>query len=197
MPQHLIREILAPHSIVPVVAFEKKDDPLRLTEYLLQQEIRCIEVTLRTAYAEKAMRDIRSEFGSEMTIGAGTVVKEDQLKSLKDLDIDFLVSPGTTPALIHAFEASKIAYLPGVTTPSEIIQAIHLGLDTLKFFPAELFGGIKTIKTYQSVFSDLKFCPTGGITKESAQEYLSLKNVIAVGGSWIQKDFKNYTTITQ
>ena len=118
-------------------------------------------------------------------VGIGTVVTKEQIIQAKDLGVSFMVSPGINEKLAPHFEESKIAFIPGIATPSEIILGKQLNWNTFKFFPAHLFGGLKSLKTYGQVFPDVKFCPTGGINEDSHQDYLSLQNVISVGGSWI------------
>jgi 2-dehydro-3-deoxyphosphogluconate aldolase/(4S)-4-hydroxy-2-oxoglutarate aldolase len=115
----------------------------------------------------------------------GTVVKVEQIEKAIELGIDFMVSPGLNASLAPHFENSKIAFIPGVATPSEIIEGIQFGWDTFKFFPANLFGGLGALKAYGQVFPNIQFCPTGGITEETYPEYLALPNIISVGGSWM------------
>ena len=188
--QNNIQDILSKHPVIPVVSFEANDNPLEFAQYLLANNIHCIEVTLRTEEAISAVKAIKQSFGSSMAIGIGTVIHSKQIDELKELEVDFLVSPGTTEELVFALKASHIPFITGVSSPSDIMQAINMGLKTLKFFPANLFGGMAALKTYASVFKDVKFCPTGGISKQTYKDYLALDNVIAVGGSWMQQDFK-------
>ena len=115
----------------------------------------------------------------------GTVVKVEQIQKAIELGIDFMVSPGLNSILAPHFENSNIAFIPGVATPSEIIEGIQLGYDTFKLFPAEIFGGVKLLKTYNGLFPDIKFCPTGGINEKNYEAYLKLPNVMCVGGSWV------------
>lgn len=177
------------HTLVPVVTFEAQDDPIAFMHYLIDQDVRCIEVTLRTEAGLRAIQQLKNEFGTDALIGAGTVTRPEHVDQLKAIDADFLVSPGLTADLLASMQASGIPYLPGVSTPSEIMQAIEWGLDTLKFFPAHLFGGLPALKAYGQVFGQVQFCPTGGVTSDTASEYLALNNVFAVGGSWFQKGF--------
>lgn len=188
--QNKIQEILSGHKQIPVVSFEADDDPIAFMEYLISKGVYCIEVTLRTSAAFQAIDSLKKRNFSDVIIGAGTVINSKQVEQLESLNVDFMVSPGITPKLEKKLGRSNIAYLPGVVTPSEIIKAKEMGLNTLKFFPAQSFGGLETLKSYQAVFPDIKFCPTGGISQENSGDYLALENVIAVGGSWFQKDFK-------
>jgi 2-dehydro-3-deoxyphosphogluconate aldolase/(4S)-4-hydroxy-2-oxoglutarate aldolase len=121
-----------------------------------------------------------------MDIGVGTLVTNEQIEKAAELGVDFMVSPGISKALAPTFESCGIPFIPGVATPSEIITGLELGWDTFKFFPAHLFGGLDALKTYGQVFPQVKFCPTGGIKADTYEQYLSLSNVISVGGSWLQ-----------
>lgn len=187
--QHQIRTLLADHPHMPVVTFQPGDDVRAFMQFLLQQEVRCIEITLRTAAGMKAIETLRQEMPAEVLIGAGTVTSGAQIEQLKQVQADFMVSPGLTADLQQQMEDSGIPYLPGVATPSEIVAAAEKGLDTLKFFPANLFGGMKALQTYGNVFPGIKFCPTGGVTRETSASYLELSNVFAVGGSWFQAEY--------
>ena len=188
--QNNIRAVLQGHERVPVVTFNEGDDPVAFMRYLLNDGVKCIEITLRTPYGLPAIKAIREAFGKEVVIGAGTVLGPEQLPALKEAQTDFLVSPGATDALIDSMDESGMAYLPGAVTPSEIMHLRSRGLRTLKFFPAHLFGGKDALKAYGQLFPDVVFCPTGGIKKETSNEYLSLSNVFAVGGSWFQKAYQ-------
>lgn len=188
--QNHIRELLQVHSVIPVVAFDKEDDPIQFVKYLQKSGINCIEITLRTDYAYAAILDIKKHFGNDFHVGVGTVVNSLQTKEVEKMKVDFLVSPGTTENIIAAFKSTSIPFISGVATPSEIMYGIDLGLDTFKFFPANLFGGLAALKNYNALFKHLKFCPTGGISKESYKEFLAQENVMSVGGSWLQNDFK-------
>ena len=136
--QNDIRNVMEGHTLVPVVTFNDQDDPLAFMRFLIDQNVRCIEVTLRTEAGLRAIGALKQEFGNDALIGAGTVTRPEHVQSLKEVGADFLVSPGLTQDLLNAMQASGIPYLPGVSTPSEIMQAIEWGLDTLKFFPAHL-----------------------------------------------------------
>ena len=188
--QHNIRAKMMGHHLVPVVTFNDGDDPIAFMEFLMEQGVHCIEVTLRTEAGLKAIGTLKRAFANRALIGAGTVTNPKQVEALVALKADFIVSPGLTPDLHKVFENAGIAYLPGIATPSELMQAIEWGLDTLKFFPANLFGGYDALKAYGQVFPTVQFCPTGGITAETSNKYLDLANVFAVGGSWFQKDFQ-------
>jgi 2-dehydro-3-deoxyphosphogluconate aldolase/(4S)-4-hydroxy-2-oxoglutarate aldolase len=122
-----------------------------------------------------------------MIVGAGTVCSLAQFAKMQDICVDFIVSPGSTPELLAAGRRSSIPYLPGVMTSSEILSVMNYGYQVLKFFPAALAGGLNALKTYGEVYTDVLFCPTGGITGANFREFLALKNVVALGGTWIAK----------
>lgn len=187
--QNGIRATMAGHTLVPVVTFNDLTKVDAFVDYLLAQNVRCIEITLRTEHGLKAIEYIKKNRGSEMLTGAGTVTTPANIQAVKNAGGDFIVSPGLTEKLATALIDSGVPFLPGVSTASEIMKAQEFGLDTLKFFPAHLFGGLEGLKAFGSVFPNIQFCPTGGITKESSKDYLALKSVFAVGGSWFQKDF--------
>jgi len=186
MKQNNIREVLSHHPIIPVINFNDIDEVIPMIEKLKAKNIYCIEITLRTPIAFDAIRLAKETFGSEITIGMGTIVSKDQIAKAQELKVDFLVSPGLSSGLASHFEDSGIPFIPGVATPSDIINGLQFGWDTFKFFPAHLFGGLNALKTYGQVFPQIKFCPTGGITEDSYQSYLALENVISIGGSWLK-----------
>jgi 2-dehydro-3-deoxyphosphogluconate aldolase/(4S)-4-hydroxy-2-oxoglutarate aldolase len=185
MNQFNIREVLAKNLIVPVVTINQLNQVDAIAESLIDQGITCIEVTLRTPVAYDAIAYLKKNYFNKLTIGVGTIISKEQLKKVEALEVDFIVSPGLMEYLAEDLQKAKIPFIPGVVTPSEIMRGIELGYDTFKFFPAEIFGGTKTLKTYSSLFPDIKFCPTGGINHSNYKEYLTLPNVICVGGSWV------------
>lgn len=184
MKQNNIRSVLSKHPVIPVVTFHEVSQVTPQLERLCAAGVSCIEITLRTAVSFEAIAEAKKTFGERMDIGVGTLVSVAQIEKAASLGVDFMVSPGINPALAPALESSGIAFIPGVATPSEIITGLQLGWDTFKFFPAYLFGGLDALKTYGQVFPEVRFCPTGGIKKETHHEYLNLSNVISVGGSW-------------
>lgn len=185
MKQFNIRKVLEKNQIVPVATISDLKDIDALVEKLLKQGISCIEVTLRTSVAIDAIEYLKQNYSNELDIGVGTIVTKEQLQKVVDLEVDFIVSPGLMEHLTEDLQKAKIPFIPGVVTPTEIMRGIALGYDTFKFFPAEIFGGIKTVKAYSNLFPELKFCPTGGINQSNHQDYLALSNVISVGGSWV------------
>jgi 2-dehydro-3-deoxyphosphogluconate aldolase/(4S)-4-hydroxy-2-oxoglutarate aldolase len=187
MKQNNIEQILSAHSVIPVVTIHSLDEVDSIIAALIAKEIRVIEVTLRTAIAFDAIKKMKASYSNEICIGAGTVVNVDQMNEAKSAGVDFIVSPGLEENLIKELQKSGVPFIPGVATPSEIMQGMQLGCTVLKFFPANLFGGLEALKTYAQVFPSIQFCPTGGITEETHSSYLELPNVICVGGSWMMK----------
>ncbi len=187
MIQNNIAAVLAQHSVVPVVTINAEHEIEGIVATLKANNIRCIEITLRTAYALEGIAYFKKHFGHEFAVGVGTVVNKEQVAQVSALGVDFIVSPGLNAELGKALEASGIPFIPGVATPSEIMEGLQLGWNVFKFFPANLFGGLAALKAYGQVFPAVKFCPTGGITEETHQDYLALDNIICVGGSWMMK----------
>jgi 2-dehydro-3-deoxyphosphogluconate aldolase/(4S)-4-hydroxy-2-oxoglutarate aldolase len=185
--QNNIEKVLKSHSLIPVVTIHKIEEVDSIYECLNAQNIHCVEITLRTDISWEAIELFKTKYGSTFSVGVGTITSEKAIKRCVDLNVDFMVSPGLSPGMIEPFEKSGIPFLPGVSTPSEIIFAMELGWRYMKFFPAHLFGGINALKTYGSLFQDVTFCPTGGINLENHKDFLALPNVISVGGSWLTK----------
>jgi 2-dehydro-3-deoxyphosphogluconate aldolase / (4S)-4-hydroxy-2-oxoglutarate aldolase len=183
--QNKVRSKLSEHAMIPVVTFNDVKEAIPIMEKIISKGVRCIEVTLRTPCAEECIAIIKSKFGSEVMVGAGTVINSNQVKRMIELNVDFMVSPGFSENLIDSMQASGIAYLPGVATPGEMIKAQEKNCYTLKFFPANLFGGLAALKVYAGLFPNVLFCPTGGISQSNYEEYQQQSNVISVGGSWI------------
>lgn len=187
MKQNNIAAVLAKHPLIPVVTIHSEAEIAPMMEKLFALEIACIEITLRTDYAMEAIRRIKEEYGHRISVGVGTVINTDQVDELLAIVPDFIVCPGLTTQLGKHLDASGMAFIPGVSTPSEIMHALENGWDVLKFFPAHLFGGLTALKTYGGVFPSVTFCPTGGIDGSTFDDYLALPNVISVGGSWMLK----------
>jgi 2-dehydro-3-deoxyphosphogluconate aldolase/(4S)-4-hydroxy-2-oxoglutarate aldolase len=185
MKQFEIRDILQKNKVIPVVTIHSLDDVVGIVENLVGQNISSIEVTLRTPIALKALELLKRDYSNVLDIGVGTVINKDQLKRLKEIGVDFIVSPGLISHLYKELQEAQIPFIPGVVTPSEVIDGINMGYDTFKLFPAEIVGGVKLLKTYAGLFPGIKFCPTGGINEKNYKEYLELPNVICVGGSWV------------
>ena len=179
-----IRSILALGPVMPVIVIDDAQDAVPLAEALLEGGISTIEVTLRTTAALGAMEAIAKSC-PEMVIGAGTVLDDNDARRAKQAGAVFAVSPGATPALIAGAREVGIDLLPGATSASEAMVLLEQGFDTLKFFPAVPAGGAPFLKSLASPLPQITFCPTGGITQATATDFLSLDNVMCVGGSWL------------
>jgi 2-dehydro-3-deoxyphosphogluconate aldolase/(4S)-4-hydroxy-2-oxoglutarate aldolase len=170
--------------VIPVLVVEDAASAPHLARALAAGGLRVLEVTLRTPDALAAIAAMAAA-APEAIVGAGTVLNADDLKRAQDAGARFIVSPGLTPGLARAAETAGIPLLPGVATCGEIMTGLDLGLDHFKFFPAENIGGAPALKSIAGPFAKVRFCPTGGITLQRAPDYLSLPNVLCVGGSWV------------
>ncbi len=173
-------------GVIPVVVIENPDDAPDLARSILAGEIGAIEVTLRTDSSVKAIENIAKAV-PEILVGAGTVLTVEQAIAAVNAGAKFVVSPSFSPAVVAWCLENSIPVLPGCSTPADIQHAIDMGLDTVKFFPAEESGGVKKLKTFAEIYRNIKFMPTGGINEKNIVEYLSLPNVICCGGTWIAK----------
>lgn len=185
--QAVLEEILVPARIVPVLTIDRAEDGVPLARALVAGGVKVLEVTFRTEAATAAAKAIIAEV-PDAIVGIGTVLNGDDLRRARDLGARFAVSPGATPELLDAAAANDLPLLPGVATASELMQAQARGFNLLKFFPAEQAGGAAFLKALASPLAGMKFCPTGGIGAKNAMDYLSLPNVICVGGSWVAPD---------
>ncbi len=179
-----IRSLLAVSKVIPVLELNDPSTAPDVARALCKGGASVLEITLRTPEAFDVMTAIKENV-PEAIVGAGTVNTEAQIARCKDLNLDFMVSPGFHKPLFDAAKESGIPYLPGIATASELLAASHAGLDTLKFFPAVAAGGITMLKALNGPYGDIKFCPTGGINSDNCKDFLNLPNVICVGGSWI------------
>ena len=171
--------------VVPVVAIENAEDASQLADALIEGGLPCAEITFRTAAAIDSMR-IMAQRG-DILVGAGTVLKVDQVKAAVDVGARFMVSPGFNPKVVEYCVENGITVTPGICTPSDIEAALEFGLEALKFFPAEAFGGLKTLKAMSGPYTTVKFVPTGGINPSNLLTYLQFPKVLACGGTWIAK----------
>lgn len=179
------RELLQLSPVVPVMVVNDLDTVVAASQALFDGGIRAFEVTLRTPQALEAIRLLSEALPKEAIIGAGTITNTSELKAAIEAGARFGVSPGLTQNLTTAIKSEGLAFLPGVATASELMQALDWGFDTLKLFPAEVVGGFGLLKALAGPFSQVRFCPTGGINPNNAAHYLALSNVLAVGGSWL------------
>ena len=194
------RDILSAGAVVPVMAIDDINTAVDLAHALVEGGIPTLEITLRTEHGIKAIELIKKEVKGAI-VGAGTVTNPDQLKAVEDAGAVFAISPGLHESLAKASHNSGIPLIPGVATPGEVQLALEHGIDTLKLFPAEVVGGKAMLKALYGPFADVRFCPTGGISLETAPEYLALPNVLCVGGSWLTPkeavQNKDWATITR
>ena len=177
-------ELLKMAPVLPVLVIERVEDAVPLARALLAGGMPVIEVTLRTDAALESIAAIKAEVDG-VYCGAGTVTNKNQVEPLEQAQADFAVSPGYSQELGTALRLSRIPFLPGVATASELMLCLERGYTCFKFFPAEAMGGTQTLNTLAGPFADAKFCPTGGITMDNLQSYLALPSVVTVGGSWI------------
>ena len=174
-------------GIIPVIKIENPDDAVPLAKALIDGGLPAAEITFRTKCAAEAIKNITDAY-PEMLVGAGTVLTTEQVDAAIAAGSKFLVSPGLNPK-VTAYALSKgIPMLPGCSNPSDVEAALELGLDTVKFFPAEAAGGLKMLKAMAAPYGNLKFMPTGGISKDNLLEYLKFNKIVACGGSFMVKD---------
>ena len=173
-------------GIVPVVVLNNVEDAVPLAGALLKGGIDFMEITFRTECAAECISVISKEV-PDMTVGAGTVLNVEQAKLAVDCGAKFIVSPGLDEATVKWAIENDIPVIPGTVTPTEIMKAICLGLKVVKFFPADVYGGIQAIKALSAPFGQVKFLPTGGVSEANLNEFAANKSVIAVGGSWVCK----------
>jgi 2-dehydro-3-deoxyphosphogluconate aldolase/(4S)-4-hydroxy-2-oxoglutarate aldolase len=178
-----IDSIMNAAPVIPVLVIERIEEAVPIARALVEGGLPVLEVTMRTPAALDAIRAMKTVEGA--IVGAGTVLNPDQLAQAQAAGAEFAVSPGLTERLGAAAAASSIPLLPGVATAGEIMQALDLGFTRVKFFPAVAAGGIAALKGHAAVFGGLRFCPTGGITLETAPDWLALPAVACVGGSWL------------
>ena len=171
--------------IIPVVAIEKAENAIPLADALIEGGLPCAEITFRTTAAEAVIAALAKR--GDVLVGAGTVLKIEQVQTAIDAGACFIVAPGFNPRVVEFCLDHSIPVTPGVATPTDIEAAMGFGLDIVKYFPAEAFGGLKTLKAISAPYTMMKFIPTGGINAENVFEYLSHPKVAAVGGSWMVK----------
>lgn len=189
-------------KIVPVVAIQDADHSDALADALIAGGLPCAEITFRTAAAQDAIRNMAKR--GDMLVGAGTVLTTDQAKSAIDAGATFIVAPGFNPNVVRYCMEHNIPMSPGVATPTDIEAAMEMGLEILKFFPAESIGGLKTLKAISAPYTKAKFIPTGGINASNVVEYLEHPSVVACGGSWMvtsaliaNEQFDQITSLTR
>ncbi|ERS88907.1 ketohydroxyglutarate aldolase [Marinobacter sp. C1S70] len=179
-----VKAVLAASPLVPVIAIKDPDDAIPLCRALVDGGIRVLEITLRTEHGVRAIEKVRKAI-PEAWVGAGTVTSIAQYRQVESAGAQFVITPGVTEAILEFGVTSEAPLLPGVSTVSELMMGYALGYREFKFFPAEVAGGIPALKAFSGPFPDVVFCPTGGISRQTARDYLALPNVRAVGGSWL------------
>lgn len=173
-------------KLIPVAVINNADDAVPLGEALIEAGLPIIEVTFRTEAAVESIKRLTKKI-PEIIVGAGTVLKVDQVKDVIKTGAHFIVTPGFNPKIVDYCIQVKIPIIPGVNTPTMVEWALEKGLRIVKFFPANLSGGPDMLKSLAGPYPEMKFVPTGGINTDTVIEYLKLSNVIACGGSWIVK----------
>ena len=176
-------DIMRTSAVIPVIAIDEPEHAVPLARALVAGGIRVLEVTLRTKHGLAAIKAMSEVEGA--IVGVGTLTHPDEFAAARDAGAVFGVSPGLTAALIAAAKSSGLPLLPGVMTPSEVMAAREQGFHQLKLFPAVPAGGIGMLNAINGPLPDVMFCPTGGISQETASQFLALKNVACVGGSWL------------
>jgi len=180
-----VLQVLETSPVIPVLAFESAEEAVDVCRVIFEAGLKVLEITLRHETALDAIKAVRNDLPTDAIVGAGTVTTSDRAKDAIAAGAEFGVSPGLTEELAKTVKSLNWAFLPGVATLSEAMQAREWGFTELKFFPASISGGPGFLKAVGSVLPDLTFCPTGGISAETAADYRALKNVATVGGSWI------------
>lgn len=178
-----IDSIMRRAAVIPVLVIDDTSHAVALAQTLVDAGLPVLEVTLRTPAALDVVRAMRGVPGA--TIGAGTVLNARHLDEALDAGAEFIVSPGLTEPLARAAIAAGVPYLPGVANAGDIMRGLEFGLDRFKFFPAEAAGGLKALRALAAPFAAVRFCPTGGITAQTAPEWLAERSVLCVGGSWL------------
>ncbi|OQW72786.1 MAG: 2-dehydro-3-deoxyphosphogluconate aldolase [Proteobacteria bacterium ST_bin13] len=189
-----IDQIMRTSAVIPVLVIDDAATAAPLAAALVAGGLRVLEVTLRTAAALEAIREMKQVPGA--IVGAGTVVNADQFASAMAAGAEFIVSPGLTERLARPIIDSGVPFLPGVANAGDIMTGLDLGLTHFKFFPAEASGGLKALKALAGPFYQCKFCPTGGISEATAPEWLAFDPVLCVGGSWVTPKGADMAAVT-
>jgi 2-dehydro-3-deoxyphosphogluconate aldolase/(4S)-4-hydroxy-2-oxoglutarate aldolase len=170
--------------VIPVLVIEELNQAVPLAKALVAGGVRLLEVTMRTPVALAAIEKIAKEV-PDAIIGVGTVTQAVHVQQAYDAGAQFALSPGISESLVQKAADLALPFMPGVMTPSDVIQGLEFGLNEFKFYPAEQAGGVVMLKALAGPFKDVRFCPTGGVSAHNFQSYLALNNVLAVGGSWL------------
>ena len=176
--------------LIPVVVIKNLDDTEKILTALKKDGINCAEITFSTACAKDAIALAVEKF-PDMNVGAGTVINGRPCVEALNAGAKFIVSPGLSVEVAEICKANDVPYYPGCVTPTEIMQALDLGITTVKFFPANVYGGLKALKALSAPFPQVKFIPTGGVNRENLDEFLAFDKVAAVGGSFFVEEALN------
>ncbi len=174
-------------KFIPVVVIKELSQTDRILTALKNSNINCAEITFRTACAAEAIAYAVKNY-PDMEIGAGTVINAEQCEAALKAGATFIVSPGLSVAVAKICNERNIPYYPGCVTPTEIMQALELGITTVKFFPANVYGGLKALKALSAPFPQVKFIPTGGVDRSNIDEFLAFDKIAAIGGSFFVKE---------
>ena len=174
-------------KFIPVVVIKELSETDKVLTALQKNGINCAEITFRTACAAEAIAYAVAHY-PDMEIGAGTVINADQCRAALAAGATFIVSPGLSAAVAEVCRAANVPYYPGCVTPTEIMQALDLGITTVKFFPANIYGGLAALKALSAPFPQIKFIPTGGVDRSNIDEFLAFDKVAAIGGSFFVKE---------
>ena len=172
---------------IPVVVIKELSETDKILSALKAGGINCAEITFRTACAREAIEYACRKY-PEMSIGAGTVINAEQCRAALKAGAKFIVSPGLSVSVAEVCRENGVPYYPGCVTPTEIMQALELGITTVKFFPANIYGGLKALKALSAPFPQVRFIPTGGVDRGNIDEFLAFDKVIAIGGSFFVKE---------
>ncbi len=174
-------------KFIPVVVIKELSETDKIMKALKNNGIHCAEITFRTACAAEAIAYASKNY-PDMEIGAGTVINVEQCKAALAAGATFIVSPGLSVSVAKLCNERNIPYFPGCVTPTEIMQALELGITTVKFFPANVYGGLKALKALSAPFPQVKFIPTGGVDRSNIDEFLAFDKIAAIGGSFFVKE---------
>ncbi len=181
-----VLERISEIKLVPVVVLNKVEETLPTVKALHDGDVPVAEICFRTPCAAECIKEAVKAYPDDL-IGAGTVINAKQCEEAIACGAKFIVSPGLSKSVYEVCKKHNVPYLPGVVTPTEIMEALEMGITTLKFFPAGVFGGLKAIKALGAAFPAVKFMPTGGVNNENLKEFIACDKIIACGGSWVVK----------
>ncbi len=180
----LIERICMDARILPVITIGSEEQTLRLADALAAGGLRTLEITLRSSHGLTAIRRLREE-RPDLCVGAGTVLDRRMMDEVEAAGAQFIVTPGSTREILEAGVSCSVPLLPGISSASDLMEGYALGYRRFKLFPAEVCGGVAALKALGGPFTDVRFCPTGGVTAANAASYLALPNVMCVGGTWM------------